>query len=616
MNNKNYFRNQDTGIVVINSAADIYNNAFLDATLNGPSDQGQENGIGISAIGNKNKQSTINVGKQGIGANSFDNLWCGIRSRLYSSQATSYNTFNNVSYVDFISSHRSMSIEINNNVASNFYAGVFGGDMSKPIVCHVHNNTFNPNNTTSFTAVRLGASNGIEFKCIVNNNNIKNCKYAINILNSTRAIVNTNVIDITTNYSQFFTTHVGIAASWCDKIIALDNTFTWSGAPAALTATHQPLVKAFKINSCPAGNIEGNINNKAGTGFETIGTCPALQYLCNYNNNGYTGFIMINTLLPDMIKAGLNEIRNDNEWNLNQGPNRIDGFGNKVFWYWDGVTGGYDPMPAPANLIQPKLVNSITYCHTNASGNEDEMIDRIINDSINYDFLEEENRFEEDEFAYNEMYDNPTLNGGSNSTARMQFRIQLDPQTIGLLYRVRQAILNEDFALAKSINDSIDDTRLVAQNKKIVNEIYLRCFATNMIPLDSTDKYTLFAIASTTSLLGGDAVLWARSLLGIEYEDTFNNLTRQSQTSPFTDKWNTKVEVIPNPTNGKVVVHSNSAINTIYVYDALLQKQTVPIYQMDKTTYQIDLSAQSNACFLIKVIFPTHEEVYKIFLIK
>ena len=91
-----------------------------------------------------------------------------------------------------------------------------------------------------------------------------------------------------------------------------------------------------------------------------------------------------------------------------------------------------DPTPAPANLIQTKLVNSITYCHTNASGNEDEMIDRIINDSINYDFLEEENRFEEDEFAYNEMYDNPTLNGGSNSTARMQFRIQLDPKTISI----------------------------------------------------------------------------------------------------------------------------------------------------------------------------------------
>nr|MBK9649999.1 hypothetical protein [Bacteroidota bacterium] len=63
LNNKNYFRNQDTGIVVINSQADIYNNTFIDATLNDPLDKGLENGIGICATGNKIKPSNINVGK-------------------------------------------------------------------------------------------------------------------------------------------------------------------------------------------------------------------------------------------------------------------------------------------------------------------------------------------------------------------------------------------------------------------------------------------------------------------------------------------------------------------------------------------------------------------------
>jgi len=617
LNNKNYFRNQDTGIVVINSAADIYNNAFLDATLNDPLDQGLENGIGVSAVGSKIKTSTINIGKNGIGANSFSNLWCGVRSKLFTEQHIQFNTSTGIGYGIFISSHRNMKIEINNNTMQNFYAGIFGGDMVTADYCKVHSNNLYQNFASGFVGIRLGSSLDRFLDCEIYDNTIASCRYGINVLNTARARINNNTINITVTPNTNMAEHVGIRGQNITTADAVSNTINWLTHPTSTNdmINYATKVKGLQFNTCANGSISFNHTHWCGAGFEAIFNCPQLEFTCNDNNDCFNGFYLTGATLPNMIKLNGNDAANANTWNNNISQFNIDwpmfNPPNIIDWYYVQAITNSEPFPRDPLIVKPKIISNGVDCSNIPDGGLANTVERIINDSINYESFTEENRFAEDEFAYDRLQKDSALAATIDSVLAHQFRYAMDSNTIGQFYQVQQAIANEDYASAYNLNAQISDSRMVAVNKQIVNEIYLRTIALDK-PLEAEDKITLMDIATLLSLAGGEGTFWAREILGVDFEDLLSSYLRTTQTTVYNDNLNAQVKLMPNPTNGKVILNASLPINSVTLYNSMQQEVTTPQLLMDDKNMELDLSAMDNGVFYVKVVFATQVKYYTV----
>ncbi|MBK8848131.1 MAG: hypothetical protein IPO27_16980 [Bacteroidetes bacterium] len=164
INNRNYFRNLDTGIAVIYGEANIVNNQFSDMPLIDPNDDGLENGIGIAAYGFKQNPAKVTIGNIGLGENIFERLEYGIHTRNMVENETRYNKFYDTRFGMYLASHTKSAINIYENEFTNFSMGIFGLNMTNPINnCTVFNNRINPNGGIRATGIRLGANNGLSF---------------------------------------------------------------------------------------------------------------------------------------------------------------------------------------------------------------------------------------------------------------------------------------------------------------------------------------------------------------------------------------------------------------------------------------------------------------------
>jgi hypothetical protein len=216
-----------------------------------------------------------------------------------------------------------------------------------------------------------------------------------------------------------------------------------------------------------------------------------------------------------------------------------------------------------------------------------------------------------DEFAYNRLIKDSALAATIDSVLAYQFRYAMDADVIGQFYAIQQAIANEDYAAAYNLNAQINDTRMVAINKKTVNEIYLRTIAVGK-PLEAEDKITLMGIATLLSLAGGEGTFWAREMLGVEFEDLISSYLRTTQTTVYNDKLNAIVKLMPNPTNGKVLLNASLPINYVTLYNSMQQEVAAPQLLMDDKNMELDLSAINNGVFYVKVVFATQVKYYRV----
>jgi hypothetical protein len=312
-----------------------------------------------------------------------------------------------------------------------------------------------------------------------------------------------------------------------------------------------------------------------------------------------------------MIKPNGNNVANVNTWNNNIGQYNIDGSCTPFRWFYDPNNPASIPTPFDPNYVQPQIVSNSVDCSNIPDGNLATVVVRIINDSINYETFTEENRYSAMEFAYNVLHRDSSLAATIDSVLAYQFRYAMDAGTIGRFYQVQQAIANEDYATAYSLNTQINDTRMVAANKQIVNEIYLRTIAVGK-PLEAEDKITLMGIATLLSLAGGEATFWAREILGVEFEDLLTSYLRTTQTAVYNDNQNAIVKLMPNPTNGKVILNASLPINYVALYNSMQQEVSAPQLLMDDKNMELDLSAIDNGVFYVKVVFATQVKYYTV----
>jgi hypothetical protein len=620
----NTFQNLDYGIYCDKSDALIRNNIFNHMPLNDPLDLGLENGYGVYATGSGADPlltSSITVGEVTPSSkNIFNNCYVGVFFKSHTEASIQNNSFETLQYGVYINSLKDKSVAIFNNSFETNYSAVFGIDIKNttaPIA--VYNNQINAIKGNGFNGIMLGSNNGLNFKCSIYSNIIKSCRNSISVISANEVNVSNNTISITLPVSAIMPNHVGIMGRGCNTFNCYSNAVNWVNHPN-LNSAYQKKVKAFLINGCNNGYVEFNHNYNCGIGFETIGSCPNLLYTCNDNHGCYTAFYMTGSTLPDQYTDFTGTPKaNGNTYFGNVGNFKIDGLsatpGLLSKWYYEATNSNTDPNPYNSATCIAIGINSSSICSNPIAPPDDEMINRFINDSITYNIYPDENNYLGDEYAYTALKNGINALTNLDSMLRAQFVDSLDSRTIGQFYEIERLLNDENFAAAAALNNSINDSRIIAINKKTVNEIYLHSLAAGL-PLDSADKVALYAIAIQNSMAGGNGVFWARSLLGLEFEDELNNIFRASQTTLPADKLNTRVTIVPNPTNGNVVVSANEIIENVMAYDGMLAPIPSPTLLMDNQTMQLDLSNEKSGCFILKVIFKTHTEYYKVVVVK
>nr|MBK9650000.1 hypothetical protein [Bacteroidota bacterium] len=498
----------------------------------------------------------------------------------------------------------------------NFYAGIFGGDMVTANYCKVYNNNLYQNFASGFVGIRLGSSLDRFLDCEIYDNAIASCRYGINVLNTARARINNNTINITVlpnqNPNVYIAEHVGIRGQNITTADAVSNTINWLTHPTSTNdmINYATKVKGLQFNTCGGGSVSFNHTHWCGAGFEAIFNCPQLEFTCNDNNDCYNGFYLTGATLPDMIKPNVNGEANANAWNNNIGQYNIDGSCSKFKWFYYPNNANTAPNPGTPFVV-PTQVSTSVDCSNIPDVGLANTVERIIKDSIIYESFTEENGYAAVDFAYNRLHKDSALAATIDSVLAYQFRYAMDAGTIGKFYEVQQAIENEDYATAYNINAQINDTRMVALNKKIVNEIYLRTIAVGK-PLEAGDKITLMGIATLLSLAGGEATFWAREILGVEFEDLLTSYLRTTQTAVYNDNLNAIVKLMPNPTNGKVILNASLPINYVALYNSKQQEVSAPQLLMDDKNMELDLSAMDNGVFYVKVVFATQVKYYTV----
>jgi hypothetical protein len=148
---------------------------------------------------------------------------------------------------------------------------------------------------------------------------------------------------------------------------------------------------------------------------------------------------------------------------------------------------------------------------------------------------------------------------------------------------------------------------------RTVTTIYLKSWAIGVKSFSSADSNSLNFIAHQNSLVGGEAVLTARAMLGLVIIDP--NIAQNSQKLKQNLTVN-QLSVSPNPVTDKITVKFDIATENTCIfelYDIMGRLVFSKLIQPNTLTEIIDISNLQNGVYLIKTsgdnITPRDEKV-------
>ena len=451
-------------------------------------------------------------------------------------------------------------------------------------------NLINMNSLTSPTAFIYTTAFGVHginirqpyltnTKVIMHGNRINNCNYGITLYNLKGAtagdvLIGGNYANNTFDNTVYMQApngsgvmQTGINAFYCglnteiaDNEVQRLNAGT-SGLP------EQDLYICINASYCPDILVNNNHTVNMGTDHRYVGSCTNISIRCNSMENSFQGFNFIKATITTGTDYGSSTDPTD-KWNKGyaNGSSTTNGRivgtfnGSQLNWYHRNnvvANNMYCPYyPILGKPVTPKKAtnpNLNTCDFTFANNDMDEIID-IIGDSVPYEEDTVENRFYEDEYAFNFLTENDSiLNATSTQALYIQQWYAAKAQgNLGRFRDVNTYIEAKNTQAALIANASIVDTTLILQNFKTAQRIYLQYFFNRdtIVVLDSIDKYTLYNIAIQNAITGGQGVYMARAMLNMDIEDTYPILRKMQQSTTENQSNYFDALIYPNPTNG------------------------------------------------------------------
>jgi len=644
----NTFKNIERGIFITNSSdVSIINNKFdnirytYDTSSPWPYPVVENTGICIQSV-----HGGINVGGSANVANTFQNSSNGIVAKNSSSVTAQYNNFQNT-WAPLFYSSRCIYIEngnVNNtnlvehNTFTNFRNGIelqtfshcptdilnnnFDNfERGTGIYCinntfsnlHIYDNNFNLNSASNNGLTAIRVQNAVltnSGQALIRGNVIDNCKIGIRATSSSKLEV-TNMNQITFTYTEPpASPEYGIWIDNCDGTTIDNNTIQNPGG--VLSSDYDGLVFGIAVDAnCMGARISNNTTLQLATGMRFSGNNNnPLHVSCNFMTDNRVGMELNNTSIGDQ---GSSTQAQDNHWYIPSGLlgaiNNTSIFPN---FYVRSIGLPWFPLPSqmiPSYTLIPgtPIVSGSPYncfygCVTPPCISP--LFAKIATQQEPYDSLSEENKYLTDKTAYTTIKEDSTyLNLGTPDDAVLNtFSDSVENTNIGIFYLANEKYLAGDTLTAQQLTNSVSPDNFIEENQKTVNQIFYSTWALGNFAFTSEDSLILFRIANMNVDEGGTAVLDARVMLRIDFDDyLIHNSLKTKGTGTVIPVNNGSL--FPIPTNDYVYyccITGNNLID-IELYDAIGRHIIIDQPKLENNMIRLDLSNNAPGIYYYKL---------------
>jgi hypothetical protein len=478
----------------------------------------------------------------------------------------------------------------------------------------------------------IGSNNGLTY--VVSNNQIRNCRFGIQLMNQEYGNVSENdvIFDIPDSYLDYslnvFRAGINLQNT---RSVAVNNNYirriqnTLNGSMIDPTKT---LMCGINVDFS-GSNFKQNNTSNIPTHYKISNTCDLSTFDCNELNNGLEGFKLEGGTIS---KQGLLDQPNGNKWinwpTASSGYKRINGNTQpiQVKWYFDqnnaaledptnggtlglpfGIVGAGIPFPSCT-------INPCPYCDV-------ERLYMILSNADTLSYTDEQ-KFALEKFVYRNLKDSLQLmySGSTYDAALQNFFTTVSLQNVGLLNSIDELLNNNEYATAYLYALSVESDRLSEQNLATVNRICAQ-YKMDFDNLDESSYQELLAIAYQYPRFGGEAVFRARAILGIDVDDTELALRQSNSDTDASYKFKIKnLTVIPNPTKdlvtAKYALQENETA-TLQLTDLFGRLMFTKNISYPNTLCNFDLSSNKVGVYYLNVTTAKGEIVNeKIILIK
>jgi hypothetical protein len=339
--------------------------------------------------------------------------------------------------------------------------------------------------------------------------------------------------------------------------------------------------------------IELNEITNIPTGISINGNCAGTQYSCNILNNGYEGFRLANGAV--ITDQGSSASPSGNKWLEPLGINftfRINEFNlattTPINWWYNNIAPEEEPDPL-GNLgsIGPIQTTSNSCEITNCSYCDQERLAQLINNSNNSQ-ISNENRYYNHNFILRSISDSMQLmySGSVYDIPLQNFFSLYSLSNLGVIKSINDVLNMGDTELANILNEAFISSNLIEANQRVVNNYESR-FNCDTAAIADSDFVRLAPIAYQLPYFGGEAVFRARSILGIDLNDTQLS-SRLAEVKNFVTP---DFLLYPNPNSGNFYVSSKyfDSLAILRIYN--MQAQLISTIELN----------EKNSCNLVSL---------------
>ncbi len=198
------------------------------------------------------------------------------------------------------------------------------------------------------------------------------------------------------------------------------------------------------------------------------------------------------------------------------------------------------------------------------------ILKEIINDNVSYSNNQEENARSATLAAYRTLHSNQWVIevGNEDDGLFNEFYYNYTASNMGKFIAVQDLILNEEYTQAAEDLELITPSDNYETYIKTCLTIYLQACLIDQRPLDNSEIEDLTEIAYLKVIDGGEAVLYARAMLGIDVSEEEESSGRMAQQQSSNSN---EVTVFPNPSKGvtNILINNPTADNktTVTLFD-------------------------------------------------
>ena len=396
-------------------------------------------------------------------------------------------------------------------------------------------------------------------------------------------------------------------------------------------------------NTLKAEVNENTIKN-VGAGINVYGDCYNTNFGCNVLQSDFYGFLFNqHALISDQgsfYKATDNQFTPNGNYTSNGYERKLWEYNSSLpiaapFIIWRFRDNAYIYDPDNISILNPTnsriVINTSTPdaestcglgCVSTASPfsenfsmqEREQKFGKIVRNQDTYTNLEEQYKSYNRYLLYKLLQENNSLiyMGDSSDYLYEQFFNEQSNGNIGTYDSLLTLIAMGNIDEALVLNNTIQDSKLIDYNQKIVTDIYLRTFAVDNYYLDSAQYDTLYYIATNyTPWEGGMAVYTARYMLGVDIDFTNPNV-QFSKGSKGNQPEIPFVMVFPNPASDRLIMEFKDAIEGGYVIDIYnyigVKVLSEKITQME-AEHIINTSAFKNGVYMYNIT--TNTNIFK-----